>query len=269
MKKEVLIIKGLHVGYGDHEVLKGISFKVLQGEKVVIMGPSGSGKSTLLKSIVRLVEPWKGEIYINGLNILDHRVNIRKIRQMVGFVFQSYNLFPHMTVLRNITLPLEVVKRVPRKVAVKKAMKVLRLVGLDEYIDHYPLQLSGGQQQRVAIARALAMDPILLLLDEPTSALDPELREEVLDVLRDIAKRGISMLIVTHELDFAEDIADKMILIDQGIIVEEGPPHQFLYKPKSDRTRRFLRTIARRLYAISTNIQYSNPYLDRKNESSL
>ena len=215
------------------------------------MGPSGSGKSTLLKSIVRLVEPWKGEVYINGVNVLSDEVDIRKIRQMVGFVFQSYNLFPHMTVLRNVMLPLEVVKGLPKDEALKKAIGVLRLVGMEEYKDRYPLQLSGGQQQRVAIARALVMDPILLLLDEPTSALDPELREEVLDVLRNIAGRGISMLIVTHELDFAEDVADRIVFMDNGFVIEEGPPQELLYKPKIDRTRRFLRTIARRLYAVN------------------
>ncbi len=245
--KDLLLVKDLRAGYGNHEVLKGISLRVREGEKVVIIGPSGSGKSTLLKCIVRLVEPWSGEIWVNGVNIMNHKVDIRKIRQRVGFVFQSYNLFPHMTVLRNITLPLEVVKKLPREEALKKALEMLRMVGLEEFKDKYPLQLSGGQQQRVAIARALAMDPILLLLDEPTSALDPELREEVLEVLRDIAKKGISMLIVTHELDFAEDVADRIMFLDQGVIMEEGEPEAILYRPKLERTRKFLRTIMRRM----------------------
>ncbi|RLF15746.1 MAG: peptide ABC transporter ATP-binding protein [Thermoprotei archaeon] len=248
MSEDVLLVKDLYAGYGNQEVIRGVSLKVSKGEKVVIMGPSGSGKSTLLKSIVRLVEPWKGLIYINSINVLDPRTDIRKVRQMVGFVFQSYNLFPHMTVLRNITLPLETVKKMPKEEAIQKAIKVLRLVGMEEFKDRYPLQLSGGQQQRVAIARALAMDPVLLLLDEPTSALDPELKEEVLDVLRDIAKRGISMLIVTHELDFAEDVADRIVFMDDGRIIEEGPPHRVLYNPRIDRTKKFLRAIARRVF---------------------
>jgi len=248
LSEDVLLVKDLYAGYGNQEVIRGVSLKVSKGEKVVIMGPSGSGKSTLLKSIVRLVEPWKGLIYINSINVLDPRTDIRKVRQMVGFVFQSYNLFPHMTVLRNITLPLETVKKMPKEEAIQKAIKVLRLVGMEEFKDRYPLQLSGGQQQRVAIARALAMDPVLLLLDEPTSALDPELKEEVLDVLRDIAKRGISMLIVTHELDFAEDVADRIVFMDDGRIIEEGPPHRVLYNPRIDRTKKFLRAIARRVF---------------------
>jgi len=253
--KPILLVKNLHVGYDDHEVIRGVSLKVDKGERLVIMGPSGSGKSTLLKSIVRLVEPWKGEIWINSINILDPKCNIRKIRQMVGFVFQSYNLFPHMTVLKNVMLPLEVVRKLPKEVAYEKAIEALKTVGMDEFISRYPLQLSGGQQQRVAIARALAMDPILLLLDEPTSALDPELKEEVLDVLRRIAKEGISMVIVTHELDFAEDIADRIVFMDNGVIVEEGTPNEILYYPKADRTRRFLRAISRRRYGFNSSVK--------------
>ncbi len=243
---DALIVKELRAGYDGHEVLKGISLRVARGEKVVIMGPSGSGKSTLLKCIVRLVEPWSGEIIIDGIKVTGKGIDIRKVRARTGFVFQSFNLFPHMTVLRNVTLPLEVVKKMPRELAVKKAMEVLRAVGMEEYADRYPLQLSGGQQQRVAIARALAMDPVLLLLDEPTSALDPELREEVLEVLRAIAKRGMSMLIVTHEVDFAEDAADRVVFMEGGVIVEEGEPETVLRNPRKERTRRFLRSVLKR-----------------------
>ena len=245
--REVLTVRNLRAGYGDTEVLKGISLTVSEGEKVVIMGPSGSGKSTLLKCIVRLVEPWEGEIYLDGINVMDPKVNIRAVRARTGFVFQSYNLFPHMTVLRNITLPLEVVKKLSKKEAEEVALKVLKQVGLEDFVHKYPLELSGGQQQRVAIARALAMDPVILLLDEPTSALDPELREEVLETLRDVAKQGRSMLIVTHELDFAEDVADRIILMDNGVVVEEGEPWEILYRPKKERTRRFLKRIMRKL----------------------
>jgi len=244
---EVLVVQKLIAGYHKTPVLRGISLRVNKGERVVLMGPSGSGKSTLLKCIVRLVEPWSGSIIIDGINVLDDGIDIKKVRQRVGFVFQSYNLFPHMTVLRNVTLPLEVVKRMDKKRAMERALKVLETVGMTKFKDKYPLELSGGQQQRVAIARALAIDPVLLLLDEPTSALDPELREEVLETLRDIAKRGISMLIVTHELDFAEDVADRILFMDHGIIIEEGPPYELFYNPKKDRTRRFLKTIFRRL----------------------
>jgi len=243
---DVLVVSDLRAGYKDHEVLKGISLRVRKGEKVVLMGPSGSGKSTLLKCVVRLVEPWSGRIIIDGTEVTDKRVDIRKVRAKTGFVFQSYNLFPHMTVLRNITLPLELVKKMPREKAVEKALSALKSVGMEEYADKYPLQLSGGQQQRVAIARALAMDPVLLLLDEPTSALDPELREEVLVVLEDIARRGMSMLIVTHEVDFAEDVGDWMILMEDGRIVEEGPPIEMIHNPKKERTKQFLKSVLKR-----------------------
>lgn len=245
----VLIVKELRAGYDDHEVIKGISLSVEKGQKVVLMGPSGSGKSTLLKCVVRLVEPWSGEIIIDGTRVTGDNVDLRAIRAKTGFVFQSYNLFPHMTVLRNITLPLEVVKKMARDEAMKKALEVLKIVGMEDFADRYPLQLSGGQQQRVAIARALAMDPVLLLLDEPTSALDPELREEVLEVLERIARAGMSMLIVTHEMDFAEDVADWVVFMEDGRVVEEGPPHQILWSPREERTRRFLRSILRKRLA--------------------
>lgn len=251
---EVLIVKNLRAGYKGHEVLKDISFTVGRGEKVVIMGPSGSGKSTLLKCLVRLIEPWGGTIILDGVNIMDHKVDIRKIRMKTGFVFQSYNLFPHMTVLKNVMLPLRVVKKYSKEKSEEIALKVLKIVGMEDYIDKYPLQLSGGQQQRVSIARALAMEPVILFLDEPTSALDPELREEVLQTLRKVAKQGRSMLVVTHELDFAEDVSDRIMLVDHGVIVEEGTPEEILYNPKRERTRRFLKSIMRKMQSNNLKV---------------
>lgn len=248
LRADVLVIERLKAGYKGHEVLHGIDLKVGRGEKVVVMGPSGSGKSTLLKCIVLLIKPKSGRIILDGEEITDHGVDLKRVRAKTGFVFQQYNLFPHMTVLRNLTLPLEVVKKVPKKEAERRAMEMLRAFGLEEYAHKYPLLLSGGQQQRVAIARALIMDPVLLLLDEPTSALDPELRREVLEALLKIAKQGRSMLIVTHELDFAEAAADRVVLMDGGLIVEEGPPDEIFYNPRSDVARKFLvelRTVAR------------------------
>lgn len=241
----LLKVEGLKAGYDGLEVLRGVDLSLSRGEKVVVMGPSGSGKSTLLKCIVRLVEPWSGRIFLEGEEVTGRKVDLRKVRAKTGFVFQQYNLFPHMTVLRNLSLPLEVVKRVPRLEAERRAMSMLKAFGLEEFADKYPLQLSGGQQQRVAIARALVMDPVLLLLDEPTSALDPELRREVLDTLFEVARQGRSMLIVTHELDFAEAAADRLVLMDGGLVVEEGDPWELLHTPKSDRARRFLVKIAR------------------------
>lgn len=240
MRDPVLLVEGLKASYGKHEVLRGVNLSVGRGEKVIVMGPSGSGKSTLLKCIVRLVKPTAGRIVLDGDDVTSDHVDIRKVRAKTGFVFQQYNLFPHMTVLRNLTLPLEVVKKVPKKEAERRAMEILREFGLEEFAHRYPLQLSGGQQQRVAIARALLMDPVLLLLDEPTSALDPELRLEVLEMLIEVAKQGRSMLIVTHELDFAKAAADRIALMDGGVIIEEGEPGEILSNPKSERARKFL-----------------------------
>lgn len=242
----ILEMINIRAGYEGQEVLKGVTLHVNKGERVVVMGPSGSGKSTLLKTAVLLVKPWSGKIYLDGIEITSGRVDVRKIRSMTGFVFQSYNLFPHMKVIDNIVLPLVIVKKLKREEAVKRAITVLRRVGLEDFAYKYPLQLSGGQQQRVAIARALAMEPKILFLDEPTSALDPELKEEVLVTLEDIAKTGISMLIVTHELDFAEDVADRIIFMEKGRIVEEGDAKKILYNPSMDRTKEFLRSIKRR-----------------------
>ena len=247
MRDPVLLVEGLRAGYGKHEVLRGVNLRVGKGERVVVMGPSGSGKSTLLKCIVRLVKPTAGRIVLDGDEVTSDHVDLRRVRAKTGFVFQQYNLFPHMTVLRNLTLPLEAVKKVPKKEAERRAMEILREFGLEEFAHRYPLQLSGGQQQRVAIARALLMDPVLLLLDEPTSALDPELRLEVLETLVEVAKQGRSMLIVTHELDFAKAAADRIALMDNGVIVEEGGPSEILSNPKSERVRRFLVEIEARI----------------------
>ncbi len=241
----VLEVEGLRAGYRGVEVLRGVDLEVGKGEKVVVMGPSGSGKSTLLKCIVMLVKPTAGRIVLDGEEITNHGVDLKRVRAKTGFVFQQYNLFPHMTVLRNLTLPLEVVKKVPRKEAERRAMEMLRRFGLEDYAKRYPLQLSGGQQQRVAIARALLMDPVLLLLDEPTSALDPELRREVLEMLFEVAKEGRSMLIVTHELDFAEAAADRIVLMEGGRIIEEGTPDEVFNSPKSELARRFLVELGR------------------------
>ncbi|RLE80424.1 MAG: peptide ABC transporter ATP-binding protein [Thermoprotei archaeon] len=251
---KLLRVVKLVAGYKNTIVLREVSLEVDEGEKVVIIGPSGSGKSTLLKCIVRLVEPISGKIFFKNIEVTSKNTDIKKIRQKTGFVFQNYNLFPHMTVLQNILLPLRVVKKMSREEALEKAESVLEKVGMLEYRDKYPLQLSGGQQQRVAIARALAMDPELMLLDEPTSALDPELVEEVLDILRKVAKQGITLLIVTHELDFAEDVADKIIFMENGKIIEEGPPHEILYNPCKQRTRIFLkRILKKRINSLSHN----------------
>ncbi len=245
MRRVVLEMRDVWAGYEDTEVVKGVSLRVHSGEKVVIMGPSGSGKSTLLKTAVLLVKPSRGKIYLDGEEITSGQVDIRAVRAKTGFVFQSYNLFPHMRVLDNITLPLRVVKGYSKEDAEKKAREILAQLGLRGLEEKYPLQLSGGQQQRVAIARALAMDPILLLLDEPTSALDPELKAEVLDTLREVAKRGIAMLVVTHELDFTRDIADRVIIMEDGRIVEEGDARTVLENPSTERTRQFLKLIRR------------------------
>lgn len=237
--KNLLLVEDLWASYGEHMVLKGVNFALERGEKVVIVGPSGSGKSTLLKCIVRLVEPIKGKIFLDGVEVTSPKTDIRSVRAKTGFVFQNYNLFPHMTVLENIALPLRIVKKLTKRDAEEKAKIMLKTVGMDAYMDKYPLQLSGGQQQRVAIARALAMDPILLLLDEPTSALDPELRGEVLDVLRRIAREGISMLIVTHEMDFAEEVADRMLFMEDGKILAADSPSKLIHSLENERLVRF------------------------------
>ncbi|MEM4060860.1 MAG: amino acid ABC transporter ATP-binding protein [Pyrobaculum sp.] len=239
----VVTVRGLNVAYGTLEVVKGVDLDVAQGEKVVIMGPSGSGKSTFLRSLIWLVKPKSGKIVIDGIEVAQQ--TLMDVRKRVGFVFQHYNLFPHLKVIDNIVLPLVKVHGLLRGEAVQRAREALQLVGLADKERAYPLQLSGGQQQRAAIARAIAIKPKVLMLDEPTSALDPELVEEVLRVLEDIARRGTTMLIVTHEIDFALDVADRVVFFEGGKIVEEGPP-DILYNPKTDRFRQFLRRLHRR-----------------------
>ena len=243
MNEKILTIKELRAGYGKIEVLRGVNLEVDKGEKIVVIGPSGSGKSTLLKCIPMLVKPWSGEIVFNGRVVTNEPSSLKEIRTKIGFVFQQYSLFPHMNLLRNVALPLELGKGLKKKDAEEVALSILSRLGLSDLAFKYPLELSGGQQQRAAIARALAIDPILLLLDEPTSALDPELRYEVVETLYDVAKQGRSMIIVTHEIDFAEAAADRVIFIEGGVIVEEGDAREVLEKPKMMRTEKFLRKL--------------------------
>ncbi|MBM6991372.1 amino acid ABC transporter ATP-binding protein [Mobilibacterium timonense] len=231
-------IKDLHKSFGSHKVLKGINETVDESEVLCIIGPSGSGKSTMLRCINHLEEPTSGEIYIDGELITDK--NINEVRKRMGMVFQSFNLFPHKTVLENITIAPMNVKGVSQEEAEKKAMELLARVGLEDKASEYPKSLSGGQQQRVAIARALAMDPEVMLFDEPTSALDPEMVGEVLSVMKDLAKEGLAMIVVTHEMGFAKEVADKVIFMDDGVIVEEGTPEQVIDDPQQPRTKDFL-----------------------------
>ena len=231
-------IKKLYKSYGDNEVLKGIDQTVSEAEVLCIVGPSGSGKSTMLRCINLLEVPTSGEVYIDGELVTSQ--NINEIRTKMGMVFQNFNLFPHMTVLENVTCAPINVKGVSNADAEAKAMELLTRVGLDNKANAYPSSLSGGQQQRVAIARALAMDPEIMLFDEPTSALDPEMVGEVLDVMKDLAKEGIAMIVVTHEMGFAKEVADKVIFMDEGIIVEQGTPEEVLVNPSEERTKNFL-----------------------------
>ena len=231
-------IKDLYKSFGDLEVLKGIDQNVDEGEVLCIVGPSGSGKSTMLRCINRLEEPTGGEIWIDGELITDK--NLDEMRTRMGMVFQSFNLFPHKSVIENLTIGPVNVKKVDEAAAREKGMKLLERVGLAEKAEEYPRNLSGGQQQRVAIARALAMDPEVILFDEPTSALDPEMVGEVLDVMKDLARDGMTMVVVTHEMGFAKEVADKVIFMDGGVIVEQGTPDEVLNHPKEPRTQDFL-----------------------------
>lgn len=231
-------IKGLHKSFGDLEVLKGIDQNVEEGEVLCIVGPSGSGKSTMLRCINRLEEPTAGEIYIDGELVTDK--NIDSMRTKMGMVFQSFNLFPHKSVLDNLTIGPVNVKNEDKATAEERGLKLLERVGLAEKANEFPRNLSGGQQQRVAIARALAMDPEVILFDEPTSALDPEMVGEVLDVMKDLAKEGMTMVVVTHEMGFAKEVADKVIFMDGGYIVEQGAPEDVLNDPQEPRTIDFL-----------------------------
>ncbi|NDI22721.1 MAG: amino acid ABC transporter ATP-binding protein, partial [Betaproteobacteria bacterium] len=230
--------------YGNQfHVLRDINLDVLKGEKLVICGPSGSGKSTLIRCINRLEEHQEGDIVIDGITLGDDVKAIDAVRKQVGMVFQQFNLFPHLTVLENLTLSPMWVSKVPRKEAEERAMLQLERVRIAEQASKYPLQLSGGQQQRVAIARALCLRPKIMLFDEPTSALDPEMIKEVLDVMIELAGQGITMVVVTHEMGFAKAVADRVIFMDQGQIVEQAPPDQFFNDPQSDRTKDFLSKI--------------------------
>ena len=231
-------IKGLRKSFGDHGVLKGIDQNVEEGEVLCIVGPSGSGKSTMLRCINRLEEPTGGEIFIDGEAVTDK--NVDAMRTKMGMVFQSFNLFPHKSVLENLTIGPLNVKKADKKESEEKAMMLLERVGLAEKAHEYPRNLSGGQQQRVAIARALAMDPEVMLFDEPTSALDPEMVGEVLDVMKSLAREGMTMIVVTHEMGFAKEVADKVIFMDGGYIVEQGTPDAVLNHPQMDRTKDFL-----------------------------
>ncbi len=229
--------------FGDLHVLKDINLEVAPGEVLVIIGPSGSGKSTLIRTINRLEPIQKGRIVVDGVELNDDLRNVEAIRREVGMVFQQFNLFPHMTILENITLAPTKVRGIPKEEAEKKAMELLERVGIADQAEKYPAQLSGGQQQRAAIVRALAMEPKIMLFDEPTSALDPEMIGEVLDVMRELARSGMTMLVVTHEMGFARDVADRVIFMDEGRIVEEGTPEEIFSNPKEERTKNFLHRI--------------------------
>ncbi|WP_027182835.1 amino acid ABC transporter ATP-binding protein [Desulfovibrio inopinatus] len=229
--------------YGDFHVLKDINEEVEQGEVLVICGPSGSGKSTLIRCVNRLEEYQKGHILIEGVDLHSPTVDVNDLRSRIGIVFQQFNLYPHLTVRKNITLaPIKVKKENPKDVDAR-AMALLERVGIHDQADKYPAELSGGQQQRVAIARALAMQPKIMLFDEPTSALDPEMINEVLNVMKDLAREGMTMLCVTHEMGFAREVADRVIFMDYGQILEEGPPEEFFKNPKHERTQLFLKEI--------------------------
>lgn len=233
-------VQDLHKSYGDNEVLKGIDFHVDQGQVVCVIGPSGSGKSTLLRCVNRLEEPTSGKVLVEGIEITDPETDLDKVRSRIGMVFQQFNLFPHMTVLKNLTIAQERVKKRGKAEATKIARENLAKVGLADKEGAYPTQLSGGQQQRVAIARALSMDPDMMLFDEPTSALDPELVGDVLDVMRKLAASGMTMMVVTHEMGFAREVGDKLVFMDGGVIVEEGDPVEVLGNPQHRRTQTFL-----------------------------
>ncbi len=236
---KLLEIRNLKKNYGEKEILKGISFEMDKRETIVVIGPSGTGKSTMLSCINMLTKPDNGEILLNGQNIVKAK-NVEKMRQKIGMVFQEFNLFNHLTVLDNVRIGPLKVKKLSKSDATRMALENLRKVGLESRADAYPAELSGGQKQRVGIARALAMEPDLILFDEPTSALDPELVGEVLEVMRKLAKDGMTMLIVTHEMSFARDIADRIIFMENGYIVEEGTPEKILSHPEKERTRQFL-----------------------------
>ncbi len=239
----IITMRGVDKWYGQFHVLKSINLEVQPKERIVICGPSGSGKSTLIRCINRLEEHQKGQIVVDGVELTNDLKHIEQIRREVGMVFQHFNLFPHMTVLENLALAPIWVRKMPKGEAEERAMQMLKRVRIAEQALKYPGQLSGGQQQRVAIARSLCMSPKIMLFDEPTSALDPEMIKEVLDVMIDLAKDGMTMICVTHEMGFAKGVADRVIFMDEGKIVEQNEPHEFFNNPKSDRTKLFLSQI--------------------------
>ena len=241
--KTIIKTKDVKKWFGDFQALDGISMEIEEKEVVVICGPSGSGKSTFIRCINRLEQHQEGDIVVDGIELTNDLKNIDAIRSEVGMVFQSFNLFPHLTVKQNITLAPFWVRKKTRTDSEKKAMELLERVGIPEQAEKFPGQLSGGQQQRVAIARALAMEPKIMLFDEPTSALDPEMIKEVLDVMKELAESGMTMIVVTHEMGFAQEVADRIIFFDEGKLVEQNNPHDFFNNPKSDRTKLFLSQI--------------------------
>lgn len=241
--KSLITMKGVTKFFGSFQALKNINLNVRKGERIVVCGPSGSGKSTLIRCINRLEKHNEGQILIDGNELTDQVKDINAVRREVGMVFQSFNLFPHMTIIKNLMLAQQLVRKISKAEAQNTAMHYLERVKIPEQAEKYPIQLSGGQQQRVAIARALCMRPKIMLFDEPTSALDPEMINEVLEVMVDLAKEGMTMICVTHEMGFARSVADRVIFMDMGEIIEEGPPKEFFNNPKSTRTKDFLSQI--------------------------
>ena len=240
---DMIVFRDVHKWFGDFHVLKGVNINIGRGEVVVVCGPSGSGKSTLIRTINRLEEHQRGEIVVDGVELTHDIRHIETIWRDVGMVFQSFNLFPHLTVMQNITLAPAKVRKLPRKEAELAAMELLERVGIPEQAQKYPAELSGGQQQRVAIARALAMRPKVMLFDEPTSALDPEMIKEVLDVMGELASSGMTLIVVTHEMGFAKEVAHRLVMFDDGNIIEAGTPGQIFENPQHERTKQFLSQI--------------------------
>jgi general L-amino acid transport system ATP-binding protein len=241
--REMIVAEDVKKWFGSFQALKGISVTVQRGEVVVILGPSGSGKSTFIRTINRLERHDKGRIVVDGIELTDDIRNIERVRSEIGIVFQSFNLFPHLTVTENITLAPRNVRHWPRGKSEEKAGQLLKRVGIPEQADKYPAQLSGGQQQRVAIARALAMEPKIMLFDEPTSALDPEMIKEVLDVMKELAHSEMTLLVVTHEIGFAKEVGDRVLFFDEGLLVEESTPDTFFSNPREERSKLFLSQI--------------------------
>ena len=236
----MISVKNLCKSFGDHQVLKDINEHIAPGEKIVIIGPSGSGKSTFLRCMNLLERPTSGQIIFDGIDITDPKTDINKVRQHMGMVFQHFNLFPHKTIMENITLAPVRLKLMKSEEAKEEALRLLKLVNLEEKADAYPGQLSGGQKQRIAIARALAMNPDVMLFDEPTSALDPEMVGEVLEIMKELAQSGMTMVVVTHEMGFAREVASRVLFIDDGVIKEENSPEEFFSNPKDQRLKDFL-----------------------------